>query len=60
MMKKGKENVSSGHMTNNFSDVVELGKQMERLRDEQELKRDGYTQDPVQYDDEDEKKEEAK
>lgn len=54
-----KDDVSSGHMTNNFSDVVELGKQMEKLRDEKELNRDGYTQDPVQYDAEDEKKEEA-
>lgn len=44
-----KDDVKSGNMTNDFEDVVELGKQMEKMRDEQELNRDGLTQDPVQY-----------
>lgn len=44
-----KDERESGHMTNDMNDVVELGKQMEKMRDEQELNRDGYIQDPVQY-----------
>lgn len=47
---KKKDQTSSGHMTNDMDDVVELGKQMENMRDEQELNRDGYIQDPEQYD----------
>lgn len=44
-----KDKTASGNMTNDFEDVVQLGKQMEKMRDEQELNRDGYQQDPVQY-----------
>ncbi|GEK34919.1 hypothetical protein [Kurthia sibirica] len=47
-MKK-KEQTSSGHMTNDMDDVIELGKQMDNMRDEQQLNQDGYIQDPVQY-----------
>lgn len=48
-----KDETASGNMTNDFEDVVELGKQMEKMRDEQELNRDGYQQDPVQYENSD-------
>lgn len=51
-----KDEMASGNMTNDFEDVVELGKQMEKMRDEQELNEDGYIQDPVQYDNEVKKK----
>lgn len=50
-----KDETASGNMTNDFKDVVELGKQMEQMRDEQELNRDGYQQDPVQYESSDKK-----
>lgn len=51
-----KDETASGNMTNDFEDVVQLGKQMDQMRDEQELNRDGYQQDPIQYESFDEKK----
>lgn len=51
-----KDEKPSGNMTNDFEDVVQLGKQMEQMLDEQELNEDGYIQDPVQYENEVKKK----
>lgn len=51
-----KDEKASGNMTNDFEDVVELGKQMDNMPDEQELNEEGYIQDPVQYENEVKKK----
>lgn len=49
-MAKEKENIVNGNMTNNMADVIWLGKQMEHLRDGQELAEDDRIADPVQFD----------
>lgn len=40
----------SGHMTNNLEDCIWLGKQMERLRDGEQLEDDHRIPDPIQSD----------
>lgn len=40
----------SGYMTNNMEDVIWLGKQMERLRDGEQLEEDNRIPDPIQSD----------
>lgn len=40
----------SGHMTNNMEDVIWLGKQMERMRDGEELEENDRIPDPIQSD----------
>lgn len=40
----------SGHMTNNMEDLIWLGKQMERMRDGEQLEEDNRIPDPVQSD----------
>lgn len=40
----------SGHMTNNMEDVIWLGKQMERMRDGEELEENDCIPDPIQSD----------
>ncbi|QPC45821.1 hypothetical protein [Mangrovibacillus cuniculi] len=47
-MKK-REEMFNGNMTNSFEDMVWLGKQMDRLRDEEQLEEDGRMADPEQY-----------
>lgn len=47
----------SGNMTNDMEDVVFLGKQMERMRDGKQLEEDERYSDPIQFDDEKDKKE---
>lgn len=49
-MGKKKEPEVSGHMTNNMGDVIFLGKQMERMRDNVELAEDMRFPDPIQFD----------
>lgn len=49
-MTKENEKIVNGNMTNNMEDVIWLGKQMENLRDGQELDEDERVSDPVQYD----------
>ncbi|RDI48014.1 hypothetical protein [Falsibacillus pallidus] len=49
-----KERLSSdsplnGNMTNSFEDIVWLGKQMEKLRSEEELEEYGEEADPEQF-----------
>ncbi|WP_313894736.1 hypothetical protein [Psychrobacillus sp.] len=47
-LKNGPEN---GSMATNMEEVKQLGKQMEKLRDEQELKKDHRAADPAQSED---------
>ena len=49
-MDKENEKIMNGNMTNNFEDVVWLGKQMENLRDGQQLIEDERIVDPQQFD----------
>lgn len=49
-MYKENEKIMNGNMTNNFEDVVWLGKQMENLRDGQQLIEDERIVDPQQFD----------
>ncbi|WP_332648480.1 multidrug ABC transporter ATPase [Lysinibacillus sp. 54212] len=49
-MAKDKGKIINGNMTNNMEDVIWLGKQMENLRDGQELAEDDRIADPVQFD----------
>ena len=49
-MEKDKIMEESGHMTNNMEDVIWFGKQMERLRDGEELEADNRIPDPIQTD----------
>lgn len=51
-MKKKIDEIVNGNMTNNMEDVKWLGKQMENLRDEQQLEADGRENDPEQFDNE--------
>ncbi|RLQ97551.1 multidrug ABC transporter ATPase [Falsibacillus albus] len=41
--------IVNGNMTNNFEDVIWLGKQMEKLRSEEELEIYGEEADPQQF-----------
>lgn len=50
-MKK-KEDVVNGNMANTMEEVKQLGKQMENLRDGQQLEDDDRVADPKQFDDE--------
>ena len=50
-MKK-REDIVNGHMTNSMEDVIWLGKQMENMRDGQQLEEDDRVADPKQFDDE--------
>ncbi|MFC5558622.1 hypothetical protein ACFPN4_05775 [Ureibacillus thermophilus] len=47
---------TSGFMTNNMEDCIWLGKQMERLRDGEQLEEDNRIPDPIQSDDVEEEK----
>ena len=59
VMEKKVPKIENGTMTSNFEEVKELGKQMERMRDEVELAEDHRFADPIQHQD-DEKTENKK
>ena len=48
-----KENIVNGNMANTMEELKLLGKQMENMRDNAQLKEDGRVSDPQQFDDED-------
>lgn len=50
---KDKGKIVNGNMTNTMEDIIFLGKQMENMRDEQQLEETGRINDPVQFDKED-------
>ncbi|KGR82908.1 hypothetical protein [Lysinibacillus odysseyi] len=49
-MEKDKDQIVNGNMANTMEELKNLGKQMEHLRDEQQLEQDGREADPVQFD----------
>ncbi|MFC5540982.1 MAG: hypothetical protein C0P75_010885 [Bacilli bacterium] len=49
-MENRNEMPESGHMTNNMEDCIWLGKQMDRLRDGEQLEEDNRIPDPIQSD----------
>lgn len=49
-MEKENGKIVNGNMTNNFHDVIWLGKQMENLRDGLQLDEDERIVDPQQFD----------
>ena len=51
-MNKKEDKIINGHMANDMDEVILLGKQMEDLRDEQQLEEAGRENDPEQFDDE--------
>lgn len=54
-MEKNKKQPTSGHMVNDMEDLKQLGKQMENMRDGQQLEEDDRIVDPQQFDKLDEK-----
>lgn len=49
----GKRNeIVNGNMANNLEELKHLGKQMENMRDEQQLEETNRIADPQQFDDE--------
>lgn len=53
-MKENEKQQTSGHMANNMEDLKQLGKQMENMRDGQQLEEDDRIADPQQFDKEEE------
>ena len=53
IVEKDKDKIINGNMTNTMEDIIFLGKQMENMRDEQQLEETGRINDPVQFDEED-------
>ncbi|WP_102694031.1 hypothetical protein [Rummeliibacillus pycnus] len=51
-MEKEKRQTENGSMATSFEQVQELGKQMEKRREETELEDVGREQDPEQFDNE--------
>lgn len=47
-----KEQVVNGNMANSMEELKQLGKQMENMRDGQQLEEDDRVADPQQFDDE--------
>lgn len=47
-----KETIVNGNMANTMEELKQLGKQMENLRDGQQLEEDDRVADPKQFDDE--------
>lgn len=47
-----KEQVVNGNMANTMEELQQLGKQMENMRDGQQLEEDDRVADPKQFDDE--------
>ncbi|MCT6925801.1 multidrug ABC transporter ATPase [Metasolibacillus sp.] len=54
-MEINKKQPTSGHMVNDMEDLKQLGKQMENMRDGQQLEEDDRIVDPQQFDKLDEK-----
>ncbi|MER1959202.1 MAG: multidrug ABC transporter ATPase [Solibacillus sp.] len=52
-----REDIVNGNMTNSMEEVRLLGKQMENMRDEQQLEETNRIADPQQFDDEEESEE---
>ena len=50
-MNKKVDQVVNGNMTNTMEEVKQLGKQMENMRDEQQLEKTNRIADPQQFDD---------
>ena len=51
-----RDDIVNGNMTNSMEDVKFLGKQMENMRDGQQLEDTNRIADPQQFDDEEEEK----
>lgn len=51
-MAEDKDKVVNGNMANTMEELYDLGKQMEHLRDAQQLEKDGRKSDPAQFDEE--------
>ena len=51
-----RDDIVNGNMTNSMEDVKFLGKQMENMRDGQQLEETNRIADPQQFDDEEEEK----
>ena len=49
-MEKKVDQVVNGNMTNTMEEVKQLGKQMENMRDEQQLEKTNRITDPQQFD----------
>ena len=54
-----REDIVNGNMTNSMEEVRLLGKQMENMRDEQQLEETNRIADPQQFDNEEESEEES-
>ena len=52
-----REDIVNGNMANSMEEVRLLGKQMENMRDEQQLEETNRIADPQQFDDEEESEE---
>ena len=50
-MSNLKNNPQNGSMATNMEEVKQLGKQMEKMRDDNELEQDNRVSDPAQSDD---------
>lgn len=48
---KERDKIVNGHMANNLDELKLLGKQMENMRDEQQLEENDRIPDPQQFDD---------
>ncbi|WP_370296712.1 hypothetical protein [Rossellomorea marisflavi] len=55
MKKNHEQEPENGSMAGNMEEMEQLGKQMERLRTNEELKEDKKQPDPVQFKEEDKK-----
>ncbi|MEG0472475.1 MAG: multidrug ABC transporter ATPase [Solibacillus sp.] len=49
---KNKDKIVNGNMANTFEELKMLGKQMEHMRDEQQLEEQNRISDPQQFDNE--------
>ena len=54
-----REDIVNGNMANSMDEVRLLGKQMENMRDEQQLEETNRIADPQQFDNEEESEEES-
>ena len=54
-----REDIVNGNMANSMEEVRLLGKQMENMRDEQQLEETNRIADPQQFDNEEESEEES-
>ncbi|MGN7479096.1 multidrug ABC transporter ATPase [Solibacillus silvestris] len=54
-----REEIVNGNMANSMDELKILGKQMENLRDEQQLEETNRIADPQQFDEEEEVKQEG-